>query len=314
MRKDIEDNLLRMRKGKFLEIVHRTAHTLNVKIPKVVFWEKDCPNYSGKELAHIHIETQTICIAEIDLKDMSFDEIEEVASHEVTHLTDNHPESNDVHSVDFYNRHSKAQTLNFRPPGGTTVITESNSRTEEKTTKVKPKINKKICHICGENQNLSECEYCKRYFCEIHIKALEPGSFIGNNSRLFINREKPKNDNFHPCANYVDFLAEKKKMQDERWGIELDILTGRKKYIEVKETYFPEYVHSNINEDKREPKSTRTHGLYTESGMRIGRKPRRENIPVKDRKEYNDTVIIKPNNTGIRKLILKIKSFFGLGR
>lgn len=357
------EDLLKLKKVKFLAAVEISAKSLKVPKPKVKFWEKDCPHYSGREKAHIHTDTRVICISEIDLRKMDFDDIEECASHEVTHLTDTLPETNDVHSHDFYNRHDKTKMFNWRPPGGVIAITDS--PVPKKTVKKQGKLkhSREYCNNCSKKVKLSRCKYCNKYYCDDCIRATEPGSYIGNDSKLFVNQIKKDEFIYHPCPDYVDYLALQRKIQNIRYGEALDKLTGRTpKYKRVYEMDIPDeseeqdnYNNSSkisrkqerIDEKKKlklekeelereieekqikhlkEQESTNRQYLtddeakqkledYKRQVQEIVNKNKtlknRKDIPVKERPEYKDTVIIKKNMfEKLKDLKNYIKSIF----
>jgi hypothetical protein len=101
--RDFENAFLKEKQEKFIDSVVRSAEFLNVDIPLVRFQE--CPYREVEEIAHIHIEEKIICVSNSWLKAMDFDDIEETASHEMTHLVhDNH--SSDFHNLEGENRFS----------------------------------------------------------------------------------------------------------------------------------------------------------------------------------------------------------------
>lgn len=205
--RNFEHNLLKIKKAKFLEIVERTAKSLKVVVPGVVFWDGDCPYYSGKERAHIHPDDLTICISVRELKRMTFEDIEECASHEVTHLTDSHPETKHVHSPDFYRRHNEAKIDNWRPPGGVVVIDGGRTSSDKVLPKTKKFIDKIRCnyHQCREKRELYKCQYCKKYFCEEHKTPYEP--YVGPIDK----RPHSYNTlNGHPCPDYAEQINKPK--------------------------------------------------------------------------------------------------------
>ena len=79
------DKILELKKAKFISAVKKAANYLGVCPPTVVFNE-DCPGFDRYRTAHIHLEEYTICVSETYLKSLSFEEIENTATHEVAHL------------------------------------------------------------------------------------------------------------------------------------------------------------------------------------------------------------------------------------
>ena len=271
---NFEQNLLNLKKTKFLEIVERTAKTLKVTVPGVIFWEENCPYYSGRERAHIHPEDLTICISVRVLKNMTYEDIEECASHEVTHLTDKHQETEEAHSPDFYRRHEDAKIASWKPPGGVVVIEGSKTTIDKVLPKIKHLIDKVNCnyHLCREKRVLKQCPYCDKYFCEEHINPFEP--FVGHPSERPSSYDK---DEGHPCAIY----AEKKKKSAEydypylcrhcgqwvefknrfQWAHDCVPVAKKKRFFErvftksevrrpVRETYAKGYKHRVVSHNK----------------------------------------------------------------
>ncbi len=110
------------RKIKFLSAVEKCAKSKGVQVPKVKFWG----DYShfGNERAHIHTEINTICIAEPELEIMDYEDIEETASHEVSHLF------NIGHGTDFEKTQDSIKIGTFQPPAGVIHI-KPNKKVEE---------------------------------------------------------------------------------------------------------------------------------------------------------------------------------------
>ena len=71
------EKLLQIKKAVFLSAVENAALALGVKPPKVKFWEGICPTDNGYSIAHIHLDTKTICIARRYLVALNFDELKE---------------------------------------------------------------------------------------------------------------------------------------------------------------------------------------------------------------------------------------------
>ena len=99
------------KKQRFLQAVKDAAEFNGVKIPKVKFWGyKELNHFSSGTRAHIHIETNTICIPETELENMTYEEIEETASHEVSHLIEI------SHNPTFQGVKQETRTGIWRPP------------------------------------------------------------------------------------------------------------------------------------------------------------------------------------------------------
>lgn len=261
--KGFEDSLLEIKKAKFLEFVNRAAKSLDVPRPKIQFWERDCPEYSGKERAHIHIEQNVICISEIDLKNMTYEDIEECATHEVTHLTDKHPEIDHVHSPDFYKRHDNVKANIWRPPGGVVFIDGGRTPKHDNPQIKKSKPDKIHCNNCGKKEELDRCKYCERYFCGECNKPFEP--YVGHPSNRPIWYEKAHG---HPCPDYYEFHHLKKKKHLEESEITKHPIESTFKGTLIKETYSEDYKHTVV---KKESKTLQDRIL-----KRLNRKQRKE--------------------------------------
>ena len=121
------EKLLQMKKAVFLNAVENAAMALGVECPKVKFWDGICPKDNGYSIAHIHLNTKTICIARRYLVALNFDELKDTATHEVTHLVEAE------HNTNFGRHQENAKVLSWKPP-----IAYSNN-TISKTTKSKHK-------------------------------------------------------------------------------------------------------------------------------------------------------------------------------
>jgi len=84
--KDFEKVLLYEKQSRFRDAVLRTSKNLGVSIPEIRFWRGFCPYTQNQEIAHIHVEERIICISNHQLKSMDYDEIDDTAVHETTHL------------------------------------------------------------------------------------------------------------------------------------------------------------------------------------------------------------------------------------
>ena len=106
-----KDPFLEDKKSRFLIAVKDSAEFLGAKTPKVKFWSyKELDHFDGNERAHIHTDTNTICIAETELENMTYEDIEETASHEVSHLIEL------SHNPKFQGIKQETKTGIWRPP------------------------------------------------------------------------------------------------------------------------------------------------------------------------------------------------------
>lgn len=44
--------------------------------PDIRFWQISCPESKADELVHYHSKTHTVCVSELDLRELSIEEIE----------------------------------------------------------------------------------------------------------------------------------------------------------------------------------------------------------------------------------------------
>ena len=135
------EKLLQIKKAVFLSAVENAALALGVKCPKVKFWYGACPednDYSYVHpLAHIHLDTKTICISRRYLIALNFDELKDTAAHEVAHLVEA------SHNVRFATKKENAQLLSWKPPIAYSANKSSGlSKSKRKKTSKKNKMNK----------------------------------------------------------------------------------------------------------------------------------------------------------------------------
>lgn len=206
----VKDKFLDDRKARFLAAAIRAAKVLGISKEEfeVRFW--DCPEFTGEELAHCHYDTRLICVSERELSLMNYDLIEEVASHEITHLKDEKCEHPKYHSPEFYRRHDAVQQEMWTPPSGVTHIRRSSKKIKLKGKKstgvVKSKCN---LHQCQKRRKTNKCDYCEDYFCSEHIRPKEP-RMRNTNSSDALDRYAKLDKGGHPCP---DFLNHKLRQQ-----------------------------------------------------------------------------------------------------
>lgn len=198
--KDFNSILYEEKKSKFLECVSRTAKMYGIPTPAVVFMEDS--KWDGEdEIAHIHINQAEIHIRKVVLANLTFDEIERTASHEVKHMTDKEDQPNPRHKDSWYREEEQMQATIFTPRSGIISIDSNTPYNPFKgKPKQKPVIDKENCnyHLCRKKSKLTQCNYCTNYYCQIHIKPFLPATFDGKKS----NRSKTG----HPCVEYARSL------------------------------------------------------------------------------------------------------------
>jgi hypothetical protein len=222
--------LFEMKKTAFENAVRKCSKEKGLDPPpSVSITENPCPFSSG-DIAHIHIEERIICIWKKRLEELTLDQIDKVAAHEVAHLI----------SVEHDGKHAQAQAEIelgiWRPPPGVVVV--DGNKKESSGPRVKSKTHrprKNVCsyHPCRTKIKLLTCRYCGKNFCAKHLTPKIP--------MLPPFKGKPKDmDDWrkdgHPCPEYPPYLKLKEKEElDKRWKI-LDILSGRRHRVEPVET------------------------------------------------------------------------------
>lgn len=83
-------------------------------------------------------------------------------------------------------------------------------------------------HLCRKKLPLKKCKYCGGYYCSEHHQAKPPvlPNFKGADNELM---QMYRSDEGHPCPPYVDYLAEKKKKDREKYNEKLGEILGDKK-------------------------------------------------------------------------------------
>jgi len=126
------EKLLQIKKAVFLNAVENAASALGVKCPKVKFWYGVCPENNDYSMvhpmAHIHLDTKTICISRRYLVALNFDELKDTAAHEVAHLVEA------GHNTEFHRQKEDAKLISWKPPM-TYSVTKSSGSTNSKGKK-----------------------------------------------------------------------------------------------------------------------------------------------------------------------------------
>ena len=221
--------ILEYKKALFLAEVEKASTNLKVIKPKVKFWKQYEDHFDRDERAHIHTETNTICIAEPELEMMSEEDIKTTATHEVSH-THHHG-----HGGDFYDTHANLEIASWQPSAGTTGAIPEEIYHATKHEKVKTKIIKTVCnyHLCSKKKDLSRCHYCEKYYCKEHKKPHLAGMprFKSYKSEDLNFLEKAYAGEGHPCPPYYNILKKKREKEDIEYGKALDRLSGKSKSL-----------------------------------------------------------------------------------
>lgn len=229
--------ILDYKKAKFLSVVKRSAKHLGARVPKVKFWKKyDASHFYQGDIAHIHVDENIICIAEPRLEMMNSDEIEETASHEVSHL------HHLGHDIGFQIAKINTKASLWSPPAGVVHITGREISHKKEKAK-RERLVKSRCnyHLCKKRGKTFPCKYCKDYFCEKHREPKSPTMFNPENYKDMEEYHKLKG---HPCAPYVEIYREEEEKEKERYGEALDnILSLPKRTFEIKAPKISSYWH-----------------------------------------------------------------------
>ena len=206
-------------------MVSRSAQYMGVPEPGVVFWEAHCPERIGDEWAHCHVERGQICVSLADLRMMNFDQIDQTATHEVTHLR--HKSHNPV----FQEAHTQLKIASWRPPAGTTLIRGDKLSQSQSVSKRHRKSYRLQCQLvgCSQRKDLKPCPFCGRRFCPEHIRQKIPSSL---RSRIQLRNKVPDearidDEHAHACQRYEDQLTEQLSVEARLARIDYNrFLTG----------------------------------------------------------------------------------------
>jgi len=197
-----------------------------------------------------------ICISKIQLIKLNYDEIEETATHEVTHILEK------GHDAGFHREHEITKISAWRPPSGVIHITGKGSKTSEK----KLRIDKTRCnyHLCRKKRKLEKCRYCKDYFCEEHIRPKPPGmpKFHSTKAEDIDFMEEYHKTGGHPCLVYVDYIEREQKRKKEEYNRALEMALEKEHTEERKIIYMS---HEKKHAKRSIQKTKKPHEKYKES-------------------------------------------------
>jgi hypothetical protein len=244
------DKLLEQKRKKFTQVVLRACKRRKFPIPHINF--EGCENEDENQLAHYHPNLNKICISKIQLIKLNYGDIEEVATHEVTHIIEQN------HDSSFYEEDENTKIATWRPPGGvaqnTPEINKRIKRIDEKYANEKElKIDKTCCNYCGEKRKLTKCKHCGKYFCKEHIKPCLPGGYSpeGGRYKALINQISTEDSkNTHPCPDFYDYEKKRKEEEDKRYREALERALSKEKYPVKEEIYPTEITKPEIITDR----------------------------------------------------------------
>jgi len=123
-----KEHLMIQKKEMFLEYVKRASESIGSPfVPKVNFGY--CPE-STSDIAHIHLDSGVICISEYRLESMTYEDIQDTATHEVAHLVET------SHNGKFVNTHVNIKSSIWTP---SLIITGNKIKKENEASIYKEK-------------------------------------------------------------------------------------------------------------------------------------------------------------------------------
>ncbi|HIE41262.1 MAG TPA: hypothetical protein EYP80_01215 [Candidatus Aenigmarchaeota archaeon] len=263
--------LFDMKRVAFENAVRRCSKRLGLKSPaKISITEKPCP-ISSDEIAHIHVEERIICIWKKKLEELTLDEIDKVAAHEVAHLV----------SIEHGGKHAQAQSeleigIWSQSVGGVVIDGGKEVTTAAPDKPKKSKRRKKICshHLCKKRKGLQFCAYCERFFCKEHIKpnspTLPPFEYQGVIGRI---RMEDWRGPGHACPPYYDYLQIKKREDLEKRREALNRMRGfRPAPREIK---YPEPALKEYTWEERQPRDYSFSSAEVKKKIKTSHAPRR---------------------------------------
>lgn len=226
--------LLEIKRKKFFEAVYRICKKRDLQMPSINF--KGCDKEHGDQLAHYDPETNTICVSERQLNMLDFEDIEEVAAHEVSHILVQD------HGSAFRTEEEVSSIAGFKPPSSTVTVQEGKKHKASKKRK-KSRADKTRCnyHLCRKRKKLTQCEYCKSYYCEKHLQPKPPGlprfKSTKPEDKLFMKEWRKKRG--HPCAPYREYWVATQERKKKEYREALDKLIRSKPLKERYEYELP---------------------------------------------------------------------------
>lgn len=269
---EFDRKLLKMKKEKFREVVYRTCKTRGLPIPKINF--SGCPSETGEQLAHYHPDSNKICVSEFQLNKQNFDDIENTASHEVTHILVLD------HGPDFHQEHADIKTKSWVPPPGVSIVRETQLTIRETHEEKEDKVRCNY-HLCRKKTKLMQCGYCNGFYCAEHIKPSEPQvAKVGESIRDSVGS--------HPCFGYSRFLEQKAKNEEVDYNEALTKLTSSRQYDSRSSAYErtyapPETSYSEVKE-AHSNKDDNANNNFTQTEPK---KQEQKSSPSIDRKSFN---------------------------
>lgn len=228
---EFSKKLSESRKDKVTEVALSVCRRYGLPTPKINF--NGCPEETEDQLAHYHPDQNKICISEFQLNRLkTMYEIERTVYHELAHMLEHD------HGGKFEQVKNQFSIEDWRPPKGVIYIDGSakpSTASEEPPAKTRDP-GKSVCNYpgCNKKANLSQCTYCKRYFCTYHKTPILPGSDVHGN-------------NYHACAEYYDYAKAEERRKSQEYTKALDKLKNRRPHYEPS----VQYDGDNLNTRKK---------------------------------------------------------------
>ena len=162
--------------------------------------------------------------------------MEDTAAHEVTHVLEYN------HSSVFQQEEQLSQIVGWEPPSGVVHIRGSYPKKPKKERKSREDKTRCNYHACRQKRKLTQCKYCKSYYCDKDIKSCEP--------RVHNERDDYIGEKGHPCLPYKDYLLEKEKEKGKKYSEALGkLLKKTSSPVEVTSLNYPTKREANKRRD-----------------------------------------------------------------
>jgi hypothetical protein len=219
---DFDNQLLEAKKLRYINFVEEATSAYDLECKLNVVFVDEYKDDNTKALAWIDVASLTIYVCLLHLREMPVERIRENAFHEVTHIF------NQSHDPDFYKIFHDVMLKNWKPGNisGLTMRTGNTGFTDVDIKKHEPEVIDTVrCnyHLHREEAELTQCPYCKKYYCEQHIRPKQPHSF---------NSNEPDHDySGHPCGSFDLFLKEDIEIK-AKYDTEYKLILEFRRYAE----------------------------------------------------------------------------------
>jgi len=201
MQENFDKKLLETKKKKFIEVVSKICKKRNLPIPSLNF--DGCPAENEDQLAHYHPDVNMICISKRQLTVLNFDDLEEVAAHEIAHILEQNHDSN------FRREENINKMLAWKPSG--VVVIYGNQKVECLSKEEMEKIEEALKRLQEQMEIENEEEIIRKY-------PLAPPK----RSDVILIKESPEDFDVDKAQIKCEFVSEwekekeKKESQEER--------------------------------------------------------------------------------------------------